>query len=1832
MSGKSSLWRWRFVAALAMFGLPAAALVWQAISEAGAPPFAPRVLASFKDQQLTVSVALPASEKPVTGKISAALLDAAGKTLDTRESKLTKFDPEVEAAFAFPNVNKADADKLRVLVKFKNKQAEFALAKILLGKGHETTIHAGTDFHAGSQASIQCSVQGIRNAIESVPHAGSNVAIHLIDGKKTRIHLHSGLTDKDGKLLANFDVPALEPGTYTLEIVTKSAHGEEKLERQVQIRSDGKILLVSDKPVYQPGQLIHLRTLALRSFDMKPLEGKEMLLEIEDSKGNKVFKRTLKTSDFGVASVDFQLADEVNMGNYTIRAAIPFTPNSSPPVGRGGAMAQAEKTVQVKRYVLPRFKVEVKADKTFYLPKEKIAVDLQSDYFFGKPVANSQVEVSASTFDVAFKEFAKWKGTTDANGHAKFDIQLPDYFVGQPLQAGNAIVKLEVTVLDNAEHKEKVTKSYAVSEQPIQVSVMPEGGKLAAGLENRLFVAALYPDGSPAPNTEIKVWHQRQPNANQPWRGGRFGRGMPIMPQLPPQPVAQPAKDAKEEKLPDPLAVLKTNAAGLAEIKITPAHTEFRVGGWGSEHIELVGGDQERWGPHMVYDLRIDAKDPRGNQSRSTFTLSTHPHGESVLLRLDKAIYQAGERINIDIRSSAGLPTVYVDIVRNGQIMLSKWLEVKAGSAAHALDLPPAVFGTLEIHAYQMLWTGKIVRDSRVAYVQPRSDLKITATPGKEVHEPGENGRIRFLVTDQAGKPAQAALGVIVVDEAVYALQDLQPGLEKVYFTLQEELLKPSAQIKFSPGESIDGIVRQPVVPAGKQQIAEALLTSVKLPAPKRWDVNPAADRKRIVDSHLRHVAAMLQQVAWESDNVIEFDKREKRWVFRQGLLDDMLKNNRLQPAHLDNGFGGRFTLDDFARLEKSFTAENLGMGITTQRLQQWQHQLGNYASLIKQTAYKDGRWTLPDNALELSLKAGAIDKRWLKDGFGQPFQLVRKNRKPGKESQSVLDDYDVVSPGPDGKIGTADDITLSKALSEPYRFGGLASAWWLGEGYVAAAKFDDFRDLLLVERDRAVMERMHAIPMPGVPGAAPGGLGGGGAKNARGGVDMAEGARRGESAQSGAPGAAPRVREFFPETMLWQPALITDEKGIADLSINFADSITTWRLSASANAKSGAIGGAAVPLKVFQDFFVDIDLPVHLTQSDEIAFPVAVYNYLKTPQTVKIELQKEEWFELLEPQGQPSLGLVRTLELQPNEVTSVKFRIRAGKIGWQPLTVKAFGSKKSDAVKRIVEVVPNGQKIEKNYSDRLVGSISHTIDIPEKAIPDASKLMVKIFPGAMAQVVDGLDGMLRMPNGCFEQTSSSAYPNVLIVDYIKKNRIASPAMLMKAENYLNVGYQRLLTFERPGGGFDWWGREEPLIWTSAYGLQEFSDMARVYPIDRGVIERTQGFLMRKRDKDGTWSNIGATHGETIASMGNPKLLLTSYVTWSLLESGYDKKQLQVSVDYIRNNLDAAGDNGYILALAANALAAFDSRDDSTLQCLQKLDRLRIEEKQLKVQFLPARGTSLTYGRGDSVAVETTALAALAMMKTGGFNASVNQSLAYLVKTKQASGTWGTTQATILALKALLSGMGGGELKEDVFFTIKLNGQGAVRGKIAKADADVMQSFELKGFKQTGANTVQIEVNGETNLMYQIVSRHFEAWQKQLEPEQPAIDVKVEYDRTRLSTKDILKAKATLKYSGKIPTYMVMLDLGIAPGFSVDPGDFAEMVNTNKVKKFEITARQVILYLGDVRPGDELTFEYVLRPRYPLRARTPASTAYEYNTPGVRATANPVELTVEEKK
>jgi hypothetical protein len=374
------------------------------------------------------------------------------------------------------------------------------------------------------------------------------------------------------------------------------------------------------------------------------------------------------------------------------------------------------------------------------------------------------------------------------------------------------------------------------------------------------------------------------------------------------------------------------------------------------------------------------------------------------------------------------------------------------------------------------------------------------------------------------------------------------------------------------------------------------------------------------------------------------------------------------------------------------------------------------------------------------------LTEAWLTDVWGSAYRLVKsKTKHKHGTPYSQLDYYQLVSAGPDRNYNSKDDVTWN---SLDHNIWNQGQWWWLADPSRApkinqqqmlwGGRGHRRREMLMENRmmlRKADQDGAFTRPM-----AAAGG---------RGGDDMKKEARSkdfdrstGKSAGTGS-GPPLRVREYFPETLKWEPSVITDDRGRADLVVAFADSITTWRMTASASSKGGALGSMSAPLRVFQDFFVDLDMPVSLTQNDEVAFPVAVFNYLKTPQIVRLELKKEAWFYLIDPEG-----AIRSLPLKPSEVTSVKFRIKARKIGFHPLEVKAFGTTANDAIRRSIEVVPDGKRIEQTITDRLTGKVTQTFTIPEFALPDASKLMVRIYPGVMSQVLEGAEGMIRLPGG----------------------------------------------------------------------------------------------------------------------------------------------------------------------------------------------------------------------------------------------------------------------------------------------------------------------------------------------------------------------------------------------------------------------------------------------------------------------------------------------------
>ncbi|MBL7063946.1 MAG: hypothetical protein ISS49_07010 [Anaerolineae bacterium] len=458
----------------------------------------------------------------------------------------------------------------------------------------------------------------------------------------------------------------------------------------------------------------------------------------------------------------------------------------------------------------------------------------------------------------------------------------------------------------------------------------------------------------------------------------------------------------------------------------------------------------------------------------------------------------------------------------------------------------------------------------------------------------------------------------------------------------------------------------------------------------------------------------------------------------------------------------------------------------------------------------------------------------------------------------------------------------------------------------------------------------------------------------------------------------------------------------------------------------------------------------------------------------------------------------------------------------------------------------------------------------------------------------------------------------------------------MQAEKYVGTGYQRLLTFEVQGGGFSLFGQPPADPFLTAYGLMEFSDMAKVYPVDEALIERTAQWLLAQQASDGTWTDQGYSEHWRIDS----KVPTTAYIAWALIEAGYqDTPQMGQAITYIRELglqqepvLSGAEGDAYSLALVANALAAYDPDDSMTRAVLDRLYDMRIEEGD--TIYWQTGTASFMGATGESGSLETTALAAIALMRGNAHSDAVSGALAYLIQGKDSWGTWSTTQATILSLKALLlSTEQAGEIEGPVRLRVGLNKEQTQEITIDETNADVVHLVTFdRGFSPSGANRVQIELEGGGNLMYQVATRYYLPWDQvpMVEMMDELITIDLAYDRTRLAVNDEVTVDVGVKLNREGVVKMALIDLGVPPGFTVLAEDLSRLVEQKVIARYELTGRQIIIYLEDFSSESPLAFSYRLRARFPMRAQTPPSSAYDYYNPGDTTMRAPLEVTVSE--
>jgi len=714
-------------------------------------------------------------------------------------------------------------------------------------------------------------------------------------------------------------------------------------------------------------------------------------------------------------------------------------------------------------------------------------------------------------------------------------------------------------------------------------------------------------------------------------------------------------------------------------------------------------------------------------------------------------------------------------------------------------------------------------------------------------------------------------------------------------------------------------------------------------------------------------------------------------------------------------------------------------------------------------------------------------------------------------------------------------------------------------------------------------------------------------------------------------------VRNYFPETWYWNPSIITDQNGEASLTLQAPDSITAWNVEATASTKDARFGLGTGNVTVFQDFFIEPDIPVSVIRGDEFPMKILVYNYLNASSNVSVLLGFDDWYNT-------TSSLVKTVTIGPNTVGSVDFPIRADIVGWHEVNVMASTNALSDAVTRRIYVEPDGKEIITTYAGQLEDDdvANVTFELDPQAIQFSTGAFVKLEAGMDSVVLEGAEKYIHFVSGCGEQSMSTLAVNILAFDVMEKT--SADLDLMEYEMMVTQGIQHELTFlleaqNGAGRGIVWFPSDRDVHpWLTSWGLITFMD-AKIagFTIDSAIITDMQDWLVSQQESDGSYKfpdwGIYETNNPILQSK---KLATTAYITRALLYSGYDPTSSPVSkaVDYISDNREEAWDDPYTLALCLIVLENAGVSSSLQAEMAVQLDSLKTAENGTYYwasdMNMISDSSYRYYGRCNARVIETTAYAMMAINEQSGYLDTVSGAREYLLAHRSSLGGFFSTQDTVVALQSLRSvssrSMGTMDIQiiieDEVIQTVHFN----------EDNAHLAVFVDLHDhLNETALNEIRLQSSGSGRVYYTVTKSQYLPWWVVGVERPQELDLKVTYDSTDIKVDDTITAHLTMEYLGSAGMLkMILIDVRAPAGFVFVVEDLNTLVEEGKISSFELADRQALLYVTDVMPNQTLSLDYHLRATMPLKGTIQGVKAFDMYDPDLTVEVEPVDVRVTE--
>lgn len=669
-------------------------------------------------------------------------------------------------------------------------------------------------------------------------------------------------------------------------------------------------------------------------------------------------------------------------------------------------------------------------------------------------------------------------------------------------------------------------------------------------------------------------------------------------------------------------------------------------------------------------------------------------------------------------------------------------------------------------------------------------------------------------------------------------------------------------------------------------------------------------------------------------------------------------------------------------------------------------------------------------------------------------------------------------------------------------------------------------------------------------------------------------------------------------------PVVATDAHGRAKVRLTAGQRVTGWTVRASAHG-GGALGQSEGAFATIRPLAIEARLPIAAVAGDELQIPIAVRGPA-TAGTALVHAAASGAVQLGAPTLRIDLHEGRGRALLPLTM------IAAGPV---ELRLSARCGELTDATIQRLQVLPAGFPQTQALAGTLTKAHEFEVTIPDDALTPIATL--RFFPSPVTQIAEALEGLLQEPHGCFEQTSSTNYPNTLVLTLLDgsgDDLPVAPAAASRARELLARGLARLRSFECQNGGFDWFGREPAHMALTAYGLLQFADMAAVTEIDPGLLTRTRAWLLARRDGNGGFVPDGAGH-----SFGRaPAALVDAYVLHALLRGGVAATDVTRELDQVAARAATTTDP-YELAVASCALGA--GKHPGAANARRRLLDLRRADSTL-----PKAATGIVGSRGRDLEVETMSWATLAWLQAPAHHGDAAAAIQWLLGQRQASGSFGATQATVMALKAIVADLqvhrrgsgGGGRV------VVRIDGQEAGVVPLHR-HATEPAVLDLARLLPTGSHRVSLQLADGGAVPWQLAVEY-----RSVQPandSSAAVAVQAEFAAASVREGEAVGLRIVITNTGTEPAAMPVAIVGLPAGVEVAPAELDEAVRREQIAFWEMRGQELCCYLRGLLPGERRELHCVAVGAVPGRAVGAAPRAFAYYTPGKRF-GPPLQLTV----